>query len=180
VDHDASRLETSRLVLRRPRREDAQAIFDTYASDPEVTRFVGFTRHRSIDETRAFLEYSDAEWSRWPAGPVLIESRATGELLGSTGLGFETPYRAATGYVLARPHWRQGFASEALAAIVTLARELAVRRLYALCHTEHEPSARVLERGGFAFEGVLRRHLVFPNLENAEPQDVRCYARTFG
>jgi RimJ/RimL family protein N-acetyltransferase len=92
-------------------------------------------------------------------------------------LSFETPYRAVTGYVLARPHWGKGFASEALAAVVASAARLGVQRLYALCHVAHAATARVLERSGFTLEGVLRRYLVFPNLEDPSAQDVRCYAR---
>jgi [ribosomal protein S5]-alanine N-acetyltransferase len=53
-----------------------------------------------------------------------------------------------------------------------------VRRLYAICHTEHAASYRVLEKGGFEREGILRRHSVFPNL-SPEPLDVFCYAMTF-
>jgi hypothetical protein len=45
---------------------------------------------------------TDAEWQRWPAGPYLIENRESGRLLGGAGLAFETSFRAATGYVLAR------------------------------------------------------------------------------
>ena len=44
---------------------------------------------------------TDAEWQRWPAA-YLIENRESGRLLGGTGLAFETSFRAATGYVLAR------------------------------------------------------------------------------
>jgi ribosomal-protein-alanine N-acetyltransferase len=170
------RLETVRLVLRAPQRKDADAIF-AFASDPEVTRFLGWPRHTSLDDTRAFLDLSAAEWSQWPAGPLLIESRADRRILGSTGLSFETSYRAGTGYVLARPHWGKGIASEALAAVVDLAARLEVQRLYALCHVAHPASAHVLERSGFTLEGVLRRYLVFPNLDDQTAQDVRCYAR---
>lgn len=170
------RVETARLVLRRPRFEDAEAIFVRYASDPEVTRFVGFPTHRSIEDTRAFLAFSETDWGRWPAGPYLIESRDGGELLGSTGFTFETPQRAVTGYVLARDAWRQGYATEALRAVVALAGPLGVRRLYALCHPEHQASARVLEKCGFTREATLHRHTVFPNLAPEEPGDVLCYA----
>ena len=98
-------------------------------------------------------------------------------MLGTTGLSFETPYRASTGYVVAQHAWRQGIATEALRAVAELAMRLAVRRLYALCHVEHTASARVLERAGFACEGVLRSFHVFPNLGLDAPQDVFSYAR---
>jgi len=140
----------------------------------EVTRFVGWPRHSSIGDTDAFLEFSAGEWSRWPVGPLLIESRSDGTLLGSTGLAFETPTRASTGYVLARDAWGFGYASEALRSVVALARGLAVTRLYALCHPSHAASIRVLERCGFGCEGLLATQRVFPNLGD-KPQDVASY-----
>jgi RimJ/RimL family protein N-acetyltransferase len=169
-------VETPRLSLRRPRERDADAIFSRYSSDPEVTRLVGWPTHRGIGDARAFIAYSDAQWGGWPAGPYLIESRADGTLVGGTGLAFETPSRAQTGYVLAKDAWGLGFATEALAAMVGVARGAGVRRLYALVHVSHRASARVLEKCDFAREGVMRAHSPFPNLSAVEPQDVLCYA----
>jgi RimJ/RimL family protein N-acetyltransferase len=171
------RVETRRLVLRRPVPEDAESILARYAGDAEVTRYLSFARHRSLSDTHAFLKWSDAEWARWPGGPYLVESRGSGELLGSTGFGFETPQRASTGYVFARETWGHGFATEALQAVVAVAQEMALRRLYALCHVDHLVSAHVLEKCGFAREGLLRRNSLFPNLEPRELHDVFCYAR---
>ena len=173
------RLETARLVLRRPRARDAGAVFKRYSSDAEVTRYLGWPRHRKMAETRAFLEYSDAQWHRWPAGPYLIESRETGRLLGGTGLAFETPFRASTGYVLARDAWGLGYATEALRAMIELAGRVGVRRLYALCHPDHPASRHVLEKCGFAREALLRRHSEFPNLRAGEPADTLLFARVF-
>jgi RimJ/RimL family protein N-acetyltransferase len=164
-------------VLRPPVRGDAQAVFDRYASDPEVTRYMGWARHVSLADTRAFVAFSEDEWKRWPAGPLLVFSRETGQLLGSSGLGMESPDCAATGYVLARDAWGLGYATETLGAMVDWAVELKIERLYALCHSDHRASWRVMEKCGFAREGILPRHLVFPNL-SAEPRDVLLYART--
>jgi len=175
--HAPARLVTERLVLRRPELRDADAIFSRYASDPEVTRYMSFPTHRSVDDARAFVAFSDAEWERSPAGPFLIERRGDGRLLGGTGLLFETPQRAVTGYLLARDAWGRGYATETLAAVVGLAGALGVRRLFAHCHTAHLASARVLEKCGFEREGILRAHSEFPNLQPGEPLDVLCYAR---
>jgi RimJ/RimL family protein N-acetyltransferase len=169
-------IETPRLELRRPQQRDADAIFSRYSSDPDVTRLVGWPMHRSVDDARGFVGYSDGQWAEWPAGPYLICERGGGALLGGTGLGFETPFRAQTGYVLAKDAWGRGLATEALAAMVGVARALGVRRLYALCHHSHRASARVLEKCDFTREGVLRGYAEFPNLPPVEPQDVLCYA----
>ena len=169
-------IDAGRIRLRRPRPVDAEAIFTRYSSDPAVTRLVGWPRHTSVDEARGFIRFSDGEWARSPSGPFLVEARDTGALLGGTGLAFETPYRAQTGYVLATDAWGQGYATDALATIVSLARTLAVRRLYALCHHDHRASARVLEKCAFSLEGRLRAYAEFPNLAPGDPQDVLCYA----
>ncbi|MDB6100191.1 MAG: family N-acetyltransferase [Gammaproteobacteria bacterium] len=171
------RVETDRLVLRKPTVADIGAIYARYASDPKVTRFLSWPRHNVIDDTRAFIRFSETEWQGWPAGPYLIEARDTGILLGGTGLGFETAQRAATGYVLAQDAWGRGYATEALHAIVGIAASVAVRRLQALCHPEHAASRRVLEKCGFACEATLRQYAQFPNLRPGEPSDVLCYSR---
>jgi [ribosomal protein S5]-alanine N-acetyltransferase len=171
-----SPIHTARLRLRPPQISDVEAIFTRYSSDVAVTRYVGWPRHKTIEDTTRFLEFSTEQWSQWPIGPLLIEDRTTDLLLGSSGLAFESPAAASTGYVLAQDSWRKGYASEALAAMVTLARSLRLTRLYALCHADHQPSKRVLERNAFALEGLWSRHTVFPNLGIAEPQDVCCYS----
>jgi RimJ/RimL family protein N-acetyltransferase len=68
---------------------------------------------------------------------MLIEPRESGELLGSTGLAFETEHRASTGFLLTREARGFGFASEALAAVTALAAARGVQGLYALCHTDN-------------------------------------------
>ncbi len=173
------RIETPRLVLRKPRRQDAESIFRRYAGDRDVTRWLGWPMHHSVLASRAFLDASDAEWDRWPAGPYLVESRDDGRLLGGAGFAFETPYRAATGDVFAKDEWGKGYATESLRAVVEAAPRLGVVRLYALCHVENPASWRVLEKCAFVREGILRCHSVFPNLDADKPGDVYCYARIF-
>jgi [ribosomal protein S5]-alanine N-acetyltransferase len=168
---------TARLLLRRPQAADAEAIFTRYSSDPRVTRYVGWPAHRTIEDTQAFLTFSEDQWDRWPAGPYLACSRVDGTVLGSTGVMFETADTAMTGYVFATDAWGRGYATEALEATIGVARNTGVHRLYALCHAEHRASVRVLEKCGFALDGTRRAHAEFPNLRPGEAQDVLCYAR---
>lgn len=110
-----------------------------------------------------FVKFSDNEWEHKPAGPLLIERIDTGALIGSTGLMWDGPATAATGYVLARDSWGQGFATEALGAMVSMANALGVTRLSAQCHPDHASSHAVLRKGGF----VLNARFMpasFPNL----------------
>lgn len=164
---------TTRLILRRPRLEDASAIFTRYASDAEVTRYLSWPRHTRIEDTLEFLAFSSAQWQEHRCGPYLIESREQRALLGSTGLDLAGS-RAMTGYVLTRDAWGQGYASEALRAILDLARSLALDTLNALCHPGHIASRRVLEKCGFVHTGV--ESTTFPNLPDAPRLNADHYA----
>jgi RimJ/RimL family protein N-acetyltransferase len=170
------RVETTRLLMERPSIEDAPAIFERYASDAEVTRLLSWPRHQSVDVTRAFVEFSEAEWRQWSVGPYLIRSRLDGRLLGGTGLAREAPDCASTGYVLAKDAWGRGYATEALGAMVDVARAAGFTRLYALCHPQNAASARVLEKSGFVREGTWPRHAEFPNFQPGVLSDVHCYS----
>jgi len=157
---------------------DAAPLFARYSSDVDVTRFLGWPRHRTIDDTKAFLRFSEQEWKRWPAGPYLIASRTDGQVLGGTGLTFETPEDAMTGYVLARDAWGKGYATEALVAMIGVARQTGVVRLRALCHPAHQASQRVLEKCGFVIDDPPTRPIEFPNLSPGVSLGARCYLLT--
>ncbi len=169
-------METERLQFRRPTAADVPAIFERYASDPEVVRYMSFPRHRSLDDTRLFLELSDAQWASWDTGPLLAFSRADGVLLGSAGLHLDTTLGAGTGYLFARDAWGKGYATEALNAMVNLAAQRGLPALSAICHVDHRPSWHVMEKCGFERQRVLPRHMVFPNI-SPEPLDVYLYTR---
>jgi ribosomal-protein-alanine N-acetyltransferase len=141
-----------------------------------VTRYLGWPRHTSVDDTLAFVAFSRSEWARSSLGPLLVFGRDSDRLLGSSGLVLETPACAQTGYVFARDAWGHGYATETLGAMVDLAAARRIARVYALCHTEHGASWHVLEKCGFTREGVIRGH-AFPNLSK-ERMDVFSYART--
>jgi [ribosomal protein S5]-alanine N-acetyltransferase len=169
---------TRRLALSTPKASDAASVFERYASDPEVTKYLGWPQHRSLADTEAFLSVSAEQWQRWPAGPYVIRQRSDGQLIGGTGFAFEASDRASTGYVLAKDAWGRGYATEALAAIVDVAHRIGVTRLYALCHPDHRVSWRVLEKCGFMRDPTWAQQVEFPNLAPGILQDVLCYAVT--
>ena len=177
----AESLTTERLLLRRPVAADAQAIFDRYAGDSEVTRYLSWPTHKRIEMTQAFVAWSDEEWERWPASSYLIFERENpSRLLGGTGLAFQSPMIAVTGYVLARDAWGQGYATEALEAMVQLARSTGVRHLVAVCHPEHRASAHVLEKCGFLLDEARRERCEFPNLKpKGKNWNALVYLRSF-
>lgn len=166
---------TARLVLRRPSAADAPAIFSTYASDPEATRYMGWPRHEKLSSTEWFISFALHEWQTHGTGTHLIFKDGT--LIGSTGLHVDTTTRGevGTGYILGRPYWGHGYATEACLAMVALARARGDRRITAYCHADHIASARVLEKSGLHLVEHRPMHIVFPNL-STDLAPVRFYA----
>ncbi len=170
-------IETERLLLRRPLLDDAETIFATYASDPEVAKYLTWRAHTSVEDSRAFLTHCQEIWGGGDSRPYVIAARTEPD----RALGMiewrRRGHAVSFGYVLAPAFWGRGYTSEALATLVdwSLARPT-IWRCWAFCDVDNVASARVMEKAGMAFEGVLRRLSVHPNL-SAEPRDCRVYAR---
>ena len=171
------RIETERLVLRLPVPADAEAIFSSYAQDGEVTRYMIWSPHKNIEETRRFVVGCIAEWEGVARFPYVITIKESGALVGMIEIRLEN-FRADVGYLLAREHWGKGLMSEALSTIVEWAlRQESIYRVWALCDADNAASARVLEKAGMQREGLLRRRMIHPNLSR-EPRDCYSYAIT--
>jgi [ribosomal protein S5]-alanine N-acetyltransferase len=169
-------LTTARLRLRRPAAGDAAAIFAAYAQDPEVTRYLTWRPHASVDHTRAFLRRCAEGWRDGTEFSWVLSLREGEQLVGMLALRPEG-HRVNLGYVLARPFWGQGLMPEAARAIVDWAlTEPDVYRVWAVCDVENTASARVLDKIGMTREGVLRRWILHPNAGDG-PRDCLCYAR---
>lgn len=163
--HLSERIGTTRLVFRRPRLDDAAAIFAGWAADPIATQYMAWRRHRSPEDTLEFLRFSELEWERWPAGPYVIELGDSGVLIGSCGFGFRGESRAEIGYILSPSRWRLGYATEALQAQIEVAAgHLTPIALQASVHPDNLASQRVLSKCGFTADASGVRQ-TFPNLE---------------
>ena len=97
------------------------------------------------------------------AVPVFLERREDGVLLGAITLDNirRGPAQAGTlGYWIGQPYARQGYMSEAIAALVHYAfTTLDLSRIEAACLPENTPSRGVLEKAGFKYEGVAQSYL---------------------
>jgi RimJ/RimL family protein N-acetyltransferase len=134
-------------------------LFRAYASDPRVVRFVTWRAHRAEGETREFLGRCLSEWSNGTGYPYVIE--LADEISDPVGM----------------IHLHKGHHGVNFGFLVDWSLDQPeVWRASACCDIENLASARVLEKAGMTFEGVLRRYLVHPNI-SPSPRDCRAYAR---
>jgi ribosomal-protein-alanine N-acetyltransferase len=168
------RFSTPRLVLRRPLLVDAPRLFEAYTSDSEIVRFMSWRVHEDLATTRAFVEHCLERWASEAGFPYVIE--IDGRPVGTIELR-KKDAGVDFGYVIARDCWGRGYMTEALSTLVDWSLEQpGVWRASAFCDTENLASARVMEKAGMSFEGILRRYFVHPNIA-PEPRDCRLYAK---
>ena len=149
-------LETERLLLRAFRGADWEA-YAAMCADPEVMKFLGTGVTLGRDDAWRSMAGILGHWRLLGYGMFAVELKATGDLLGRVGYldppgwpGFEL------GWVLGRPYWGKGYATEA----AKVARDhafgpLGKERLISLIRPGNAPSIRVAERLGERLAGEV-------------------------
>ena len=94
-------LETDRLLLRRLLSQDAPQMYENWANDPAVTRFLRWEPHKSPAEPRELLSawaelYPNPDYYQWA-----IVEKATGQVFGSLSV-----YNALLGEPQQKPKWQ--------------------------------------------------------------------------
>jgi [ribosomal protein S5]-alanine N-acetyltransferase len=148
-------LNTARLVLRRMQEADAQDVFD-YASDPAVAEHTSWEPHPTLEASRVFA----AAQARSAGCAWGIVHRSDAKLIGTCGIVRErASHRAEINFALSRRYWNQGYMTEAVREIIRFGFDvLGLNRIQARCKVSNVGSARVMEKAGMTFEGVLREY----------------------
>lgn len=152
-------LETERLLLRQFKRKDATAMYENWASDPRVTKFLTWPTHKNIQETREIISqwiksYMDKSTYHWCIA-LKKENMAIGSI--SVVHMKESLDLVHIGYCIGYNYWNRGYTSEALLAIIDfLINEVKVNRIESVHDSRNIASGRVMEKCGMQYEGVLR------------------------
>lgn len=158
-------LVTERLVIRRFGPADVDA-FHAYRSDPEVARWQGWSLPFTRTDAESFVAamtacemFAPGEWTQVAVAPVAAPHR----LLGDFGVRVEAEEPTAEiGMTFARSSQGQGYATEALRALVThLLVERAFERVVAVTLVANEPTQRLLARAGFTAVAQDGEELIF-------------------
>ena len=149
-------IETSRLILRRAIREDAEPMFRNWATDPEVTKYLTWPPHENVEVTQNLLkrwttEYEKDDYYHW-----MIVLKEIGEPIGS--LLVTTVGRAQSahiGYCIGQKWWHKGIMHEAVQAVIKyLFEEVGYHRVEAMHDPNNPNSGRVMRKCGMKYEGT--------------------------
>lgn len=154
------RLETKRLILRRFVPEDAINMYENWASDAEVTKYLTWKAHDSAHVSEKYLEsiisgYASPDQYEWgielKSDETLVGTIAVVQLKEDLGI-------VHVGYCLGRKWWHSGIMSEAFAEVIRFfIEDVGAARV----ESRHDPrnvySGKVMEKCGLRYEGTLRR-----------------------
>ena len=167
-------LETDRILLRPITYLDIEDMYK-YCSVPEVSRYTTWEYHKSKDDTKGFIDFILNRYASEKVGPWGIEYKESKQLIGSCSFVNWNNHcmRAEIGYVLSTQYWNKGIMTEVVRRIIEFSfKELELVRVEAKCHLKNVGFAKVMEKGGMKFEGVIRRYL----WAKEELQDVKLYS----
>lgn len=154
-------IETERLILRRFKMEDAEAMYKNWASDKEVTKFLTWSPHSSVEVTKSILKdwvdnYKEDDFYQW----AIILKENGDEPIGSISVvgKNEKVNMVHIGYCIGRKWWNTGVTSEALKALINyFFKEVGVNRIEAMHDPNNPNSGKVMMKCGMKYEGTMRQ-----------------------
>jgi RimJ/RimL family protein N-acetyltransferase len=150
-------LTTERLLLRKPRLDDAEQLVAAY-SDAETMRYIGDGSTTDLDGTRTAIEKWLARWDANDIGLFVLERDRV--VVGRAGFlvwdpaswtvsGLDDRSEVEIGWTVIPQHWGHGYATEAAFALVEW---IDRPRLISLIQHGNERSVRVAEKLGERYE----------------------------
>ena len=167
-------LETERLILRKVTKEDIEDMY-LYGSDEEVSKYVTWNTYETIADTKGFVEFVLNKYENKQVSPWGIEYKENGKFIGTIDFVWWQPDHkiAEIGYVISKDYWGKGLTTEVAKELVKFGfEEMDLVRVQARCDVENIASARVMEKAGMTFEGIIRKGIFV----KGEHRDLKMYS----
>ena len=154
------KLETERLILRRCKADDAEAMYKNWASDSEVTKFLMWPPHESPEVSLGIIEdwikhYSDNSYYQWV---IILKENGDKPIGGISVVSMKEEISSVhIGYCIGKKWWHKGITSEALKAVMDYFFDVVgVNRIESRHDPRNPNSGKVMKKCGMKYEGTLR------------------------
>ncbi|CAN7761516.1 GNAT family protein [Paenibacillus sp. LjRoot153] len=152
-------LETERLILRQITLDDIEDM-NAYCSNDEVSKYGSWNAHKSLSDTKECVELILSNYENKKVVLWGIQYKENGKLIGTIEYVLWDPKHkvAELGYVISQNYWGIGIATEAVNEVIKFGfNNMDLVRIQARCFVENTRSARVMEKAGMSFEGIIRK-----------------------
>lgn len=146
-------IETERLKLRPIKIEEAEHVYNTWTSDDEVSRYMRWSMHRSVEETKQWIMMERENCKKDNYFDWGIELKETGKLIGSMGAHYVPELdRYEIGYGIAKKYWRQGLVTEGVRGMLNyLVNKKGIKKFVASHAKQNPASGAVMQKVGFRY-----------------------------
>ena len=152
-------IKTERLLLRRFTLDEAQPMFDRWANDERVSRYLTWDPHGAVEITKMLVEAWCSAYEKPDNYNWAIE--LDGEVIGSISVvrTDERSERMDLGYCMGTAWWGKGIMTEAAGAVIDfLFAEVGCNRVEIDHLLANPASGRVAQKCGLTKEGVRREY----------------------
>jgi ribosomal-protein-alanine N-acetyltransferase len=156
-------IETQRLILRRFISDDSDSMFNNWASDEDISKYMRWKHNESIEETNIIISQWLLDYNRTSFYIWAIILKENDEPIGSIGLFIinENDACGDVGYSVGKKYWGLGIATEALKAVLGFAfKNVGFNRIETYHSTNNPASGKVMQKSGMTFEGFAKQKYI--------------------
>jgi [ribosomal protein S5]-alanine N-acetyltransferase len=168
-------VETERFLLRKMNATDAQSLFELF-SDGDVTKHMGVEPLFEVKQAEELIQFMNSLFRDKKAFRWAIVKKDNNSLIGTCGFNsweMNRGSRGEIGYDLSKKHWRRGYMTEIIKAVIHFGFETAgLYRIEAFTNLDALPSIHFLQSMGFTEEGILRGY----SNHRGDYVDQRCFS----
>lgn len=154
MEHTNIIFETEHLRVRKFEMEDAKGLYENHLEE-EMKAWIPNESYADIEEAQGAIQfYRDCVEQKHLPYVLAIELKATGELIGDTGINEVegSPQEVEIGYSICHKYSGKGFATEIVKAMTKFVVEnFGIQILYGRVMHGNEASVRVVEKNGYEF-----------------------------
>ena len=150
------KIETERLILRRYKETDIDAIYDII-TDKRLSTYIKYpdlTKEQELECIKEWIkEADDSKYERW-----VIERKKDDAIVGNIDVNTVVKKHnyCNVGYTIRYDYWGNGYAAEALEAVSNhLLEESGYYLVECSCNELNKQSSRVMEKAGFKKDGYI-------------------------
>lgn len=159
--------ETKRLLLRPLKQSDAIDIFENWASDEDFPKYMTWSAHKNIEETKKIVDMWIKEYEDPKAIRFMIVLKSTNEVIGKIDVVKIVDDIPEIGYLIMKKYWNNGYMSEACNCVINYIFTLGYKNIIIEAMKENIASNKVIMKCGGKFIGSKIQFYEAKNL-NAE------------
>ena len=159
-------IETERLILRKLEISDLEQVYNNWCSDPKVSKYVTWDMHKNIEQTKEYINFKLDLYKKDYRFDWVVVIKETNEVIGEIDAVKQSlNYNLVElGYCYGSKYWNNGYATEALSAVIKYLKEVALVEKVTACHISTNPaSGRVMQKAGMKYDATLKEYVVDKN-----------------